>query len=381
MKNQFVMLSLAACIGAALFQGLQNMSWMAAADAQNRSSTDNGVSTSAFRPLDEYTTEERVNISVYEQSNRGVVNINTRSFRPDFFFMVEVPSEGAGSGSVLDKEGHVLTNHHVIEGAREIMVTLFNGQSYEAQVVGSDPPNDTAVLRIDATADELFPIPLKTTPLRVGQNVYAIGNPFGLERTLTVGIVSSLNRTLQSPNGRTMKSIIQIDAALNRGNSGGPLLNTQGKMIGMNTAIASTTGENTGVGFAIPSTTLRRVVPQLILHGRVIRPDIGIVRVGEADTGLVVVAVTPGGPADRAGLRGYRLVRERIRQGAFLYERTRIDRDHADMILSADGEPIKTRDELLDAVETKKPGDVLRLNVLRGGQQETVDVVLGEDGS
>ena len=380
MKRQFLMLSVSACVGAALFQGIQSVSWMSAADAQIRSSQTDPAK-SAFRPLNEYTAEERVNISVYEQSNRGVVNINTRSFRPDFFFMVEVPSEGAGSGSILDKEGHVLTNHHVIEGAREIMVTLFNGQSYEAQVVGSDPPNDMAVLKIDAPVDELFPIPLKTTPLRVGQNVYAIGNPFGLERTLTVGIVSSLNRTLQSPSGRTMKSIIQIDAALNRGNSGGPLLNSQGRMIGMNTAIASSIGENTGVGFAIPSTTLRRVVPQLIQHGRVIRPNIGIVRVGETEAGLLVVAVTPGGPADQAGLRGFRQVRERIRRGAFLMERTRIDRDHADMILSADGKAIKTRDDLLEVVETKKPGDVLRLTVLRSGQQETVDVVLGEDGS
>ena len=212
MKKQFLTLSLSACVGAALFQAIQSVSWMSAADAQIRSSQTDPAK-SAFRPLNEYTAEERVNISVYEQSNRGVVNINTRSFRPDFFFMVEVPSEGAGSGSILDKEGHVLTNHHVIEGAREIMVTLFNGQSYEAQVVGSDPPNDMAVLKIDAPDDELFPIPFKTTPLRVGQNVYAIGNPFGLERTLTVGIVSSLNRTLQSPSGRTMKSIIQIDAA------------------------------------------------------------------------------------------------------------------------------------------------------------------------
>ena len=157
---------------------------------------------------------------------------------------------------------------------------------------------------------------------------------------------------------------------LNRGNSGGPLLNSQGRMIGMNTAIASSIGENTGVGFAIPSTTLRRVVPQLIQHGRVIRPNIGIVRVGETDAGLLVVAVTPGGPADQAGLRGFRQVRERIRRGAFLMERTRIDRDHADMILSADGKAITTRDDLLEVVETKKPG---RCPTLDGSAQWSTD--------
>jgi S1-C subfamily serine protease len=207
---------------------------------------------------DGLTAEERVNIAVYEKVNRSVVNITTRLTRPEMLFLLEPPSEGAGSGSILDYEGHILTNYHVIEGAQEIRVTLFNGQTFEAGLIGADPVYDTAVLRIEAPRELLFPLELgDSSALLVGQKVYAIGNPFGLERTMTVGIISSLNRTLPSRTGRTMKSIIQIDAALNRGNSGGPLLDSRGQLIGMNTAIASSTGENTGVASPSPSTTSR----------------------------------------------------------------------------------------------------------------------------
>jgi S1-C subfamily serine protease len=325
------------------------------------------------------TPEERVNITVYETANRSVVNITTQSVHLNFFLMAETPSQGTGSGSVLDKQGHILTNQHVIDGAEQIVVTLFTGESYEAQVVGQDLPNDTAILRIDAPADQLVPVALETSPaLRVGQRVYAIGNPFGLERTMTVGIISSLNRSLRSRSGRLMESIIQIDAALNQGNSGGPLLNSRGRLIGMNTAIASRSGENTGVGFAIPATTLSRIVPELIEHGKVIRPDIGITRILETDQGVVIVAVTPEGPAARAGLRGYRVVPEQFQRGPFLYERRRIDRSYADVIVAVDDAPVRTRDELLAVVEKKKPGEVVRLTILRDGQQQMVAVRLGE---
>ena len=323
------------------------------------------------------TAEEKINIAVYEKANRGVVNITTRIIRPDFF-LVEEASEGAGSGSILDKQGHILTNFHVVENAREVYVTLFNGETYEAAPVGLDPQNDMAVLRIEAPMEVLFPIEIGgSNRLRVGQKVIAIGNPFGLERTMTVGIVSSLNRTLPSKNGRTMKSIIQIDAALNRGNSGGPLLNTRSQLIGMNTAIASRTGENTGVGFTIPVSTIRRVVPQLIENGRVIRPDIGIARVYETGSGLVIHTLRPGGPAEQAGLRGFRVIRERRRRGPIIYEQTRIDPNYADTIITVDEQPVQTADDFLSMIEAKQPGDKVTLSILRENQPQRVTLQLG----
>ncbi len=325
------------------------------------------------------TAEEQVDIAVYERTNRGVVNITTQVVHANFFLMVEIPSQGTGSGSVLDKQGHILTNHHVIDGAEDVRVTLFNSESYEAKVVGHDVQNDIAVLRIDAPPEYLFPIDLgQSTQLRVGQHVYAIGNPFGLERTMTVGIISSLDRSLRSPSGRMMKSIIQIDAALNSGNSGGPLLDSRGRLIGMNTAIASSTGQNTGVGFAIPANSLGRVLPELIQHGKVIRPDLGVARIHETERGVVIVALVPGGPAERAGLRGFRLVREQNRRGPFLVERTRVDRSYADTIIAVDGEKVQTKDELLAAIEKRRPGQVVRLTVVREERQVLVAVQLGE---
>ncbi len=324
------------------------------------------------------TEEERVNIGVYERTNRSVVNITTKLARTDQFWFFELaPPQGAGSGSVLDKQGHVLTNNHVIDDAEEIQVTLYNGESFHAQLVGQDPLNDIAVLRIDAPSEVLHPIPRgQSAKLFVGQKVYAIGNPFGLERTLTVGIISSLNRSLRSQAGRMMKSIIQIDAALNRGNSGGPLLDTQGQLIGMNTAIASVTGENTGVGFAIPASTLERVVPELITNGRVIRADPGIARVYETDQGLIVAKVVAGGPAERAGLRGFRLVQQTQRRGALLLQRQFVDRSSADTIVAVDGRRLTSADAFLEQVEAKRPGDQVLLAVVRDGREIIVPLVL-----
>src|SRR4029450_3920288 len=186
--------------------------------------------------LDDFTPEERTNILVYERANRSVVHITTKATQRELLF--DVPAEGTGSGSVLDKGGHILTNYHVVEGATEVRVTLANGESFDASLVGYDPPNDMAVLKVNAPPEMLAPMQLgDSSRLRVGQTVFAIGNPFGLERTMTTGIISSLNRSLPTRSGGRMKSIIQIDAALNRGNSGGPLLDTRGRLIGMNTAI------------------------------------------------------------------------------------------------------------------------------------------------
>ena len=324
------------------------------------------------------TPEEMVNIRVYDRVNRSVVHITTKSVSREMFFTLEAPTEGSGSGSVLDRRGHILTNYHVIEGANETRVTLFNGDTYRAGLVGRDPVNDIAVLKIDAPPNDLFPVEMgESSNLSVGQKVLAIGNPFGLDRTLTVGILSSLNRILPSRAGRDMKSIIQIDAALNSGNSGGPLLNSSGLVIGMNTAIASPSGANAGVGFAIPVNTIQRVVPDLIEHGRVLRPVIGIASVHESERGLKIIDVTPGGPAQRAGLRGFRLVRSRERRGGFILDQTYLDRDHADLIVAVDGRHITTGDELLEIVESKQPGDRLVVRVLRDGRHLDVTVTLG----
>ncbi len=328
---------------------------------------------------DAYSPEEIVNISVYERCNRGVVNISTRSIRVErLFFASEV--EGSGSGSVIDKKGHILTNFHVVEGAESINVTLDSGESYPAALLGSDPDNDIAVLRIDASEDRLHPITISdSSNLRVGQRIFAIGNPFGLERTMTDGIISSLNRQLPSRNRRTMKAIIQIDAALNQGNSGGPLLNTRGELIGMNTAIATSTGDSAGIGFAIPAATIRRVVPQLIQYGYVSRPTIGILRVEEKENGLRIVELTPGGPAESAGLKGYSVIMRRFRRNNAIIQQPSIDPSQADLIVGCNGQRILTADDLLSIIENKRPGEVVTISVLRGGKIVNVPVTLGEN--
>jgi S1-C subfamily serine protease len=324
-----------------------------------------------------FTPEERTNIAVYEAVNRSVVNINTKATVATGLLLIEMPSEGAGSGIVLDRQGHLLTNFHVVEGAKEIQVLLYDGSSHPAAVVGFDPATDVAVIKVDAPADLLQPVAFGTSnDLRVGQRVFAIGNPFGLERTLTTGIISSLNRSLPTRTGRTIKSIIQTDAAINPGNSGGPLLDSGSRLIGMNTAIASRTGQSAGVGFAIPVGTLARIVPQLIERGKVIRPDAGISRVYQSDAGLVVATLTAGGPAERAGLRGFKVVRERRRQGPFTMEFERVDRSGADLIVAVGGQAVRTADDFLSAVESKNPGDQVLITVQREGHRLDIPVVL-----
>ena len=320
------------------------------------------------------TQEETVNVAVYERVNKSVVNITTKGARIDRFFFMEVPSEGTASGSVIDKAGHILTNFHVVEDARAVVVTLFDGTTHDASFVGADPVNDIAVIKIDVSPDVLFPVIFgNSSPLRVGMRVYAIGNPFGLERTLTTGVISSLNRSLQIHGNRTVKSIIQIDAAINPGNSGGPLLDTHGRLIGINTAIASKTGQSSGVGFAIPVNLASRVVPQLITHGRVIRPEVGIRGVYETERGLLITQLVPGGPAEKAGLRGPRVIRKT--RGPFVFER--VDLSAADLVVAVDGEDIETWDDFLSVVERKRPGDRISVSVIREGYRIDILVLLG----
>ncbi len=326
------------------------------------------------------TPDEQVNVSVYEKTNRSVVNISTLTLRPDGWLLRPVPSEGNGSGSVIDKSGHILTNNHVISDARQVVVTLFNEESYPAKLVGADPINDIAVIKIDAPPEQLFPIALGDSgALRVGLRVFALGNPFGLDRTMSTGIIASLNRTLEVQENWVIKSIIQIDASINPGSSGGPLLDTQGRLIGMNTAIATgdsrSMRQSAGIGFSIPVNLISRVIPELIQHGRVIRGDLGITHVTEADDGLRIARLKPGGAAERAGIRDAKVTRQR--QGPFVFER--IDRSTADVITAVDGEPVSTAAEFLGMIEQKKPGEVVELTILREGKSINIVVTLGGD--
>lgn len=325
------------------------------------------------------TPEELTNIRVYDGANRGVVNVLTKTVSHDGFFMLPTPAEGAGSGAVLDKQGHVLTNYHVVEDAREVWVTLPGGKDpFKGEVIGKDEDNDIAVVKIDAPPSELFPVPIGASDnLRVGQRVYTLGNPFGLEGTLTTGIISNLNRTLPSRTGREMKSIIQTDAAMNPGNSGGPLLDTSGRMIGMNVAIATKTGQNAGLGFAIPINRIRQIVPQLIERGKVVRADIGIVAVKEMDKGLQIVQVNKGGAAERAGLQGWKNVRRRVTRGPLVYDVERQDPSGADIVVAVNGQQVESAAAFLEKIEDHQPGEQVVLTILRQGRQIQVPVTLG----
>ena len=329
---------------------------------------------SAVGPRGGLTAEEAVRVAVYESANRGVVNVDTTATRRDRFALLEFESEGSGSGAVIDRRGHVLTNLHVVEAADVIEVTLYDGETYPAAVVGADPVGDLAVIRVDAPAESLFPIPLGNGEnLKVGQSAFAIGNPFGLERTMSAGIISSLDRSLKIRDGRTVRGIVQTDAAVNPGNSGGPLLDSRGRLIGVNTAIASNSGQSAGISFAVPASLIRRVLPQLIKYGRAVRPETGITKVFRVPGGLLVLELTPGGPAERAGLRGPLVTRER-RYGLMM---EKIDRSKADLIVALDGVSVENRDDFLGEVERHEPGDVVTLTVRRDGRPVQVPLTLG----
>ncbi|MCL2710562.1 MAG: trypsin-like peptidase domain-containing protein [Planctomycetaceae bacterium] len=326
----------------------------------------------------ELQPSERVAIQVYERCNRSVVNLDTQT-TVNIFLFGQVDEPGAGSGIVLDKEGHILTNRHVIANVDAVKVTLFNGNSYEAKLVGSDPITDLAIIWIDAPPEALFPITFgDSSKLLVGQQIFAIGNPFGLERTLTSGLISSLNRSMPSRVPyRSIRGLIQTDAAINPGNSGGALLDTQGRLIGINTAIASRSGGSHGVGFAIPSRTILRIVPQLLKNGKVIRGEIGIDTVqrlsrdlpnGGTIHGLWVTQLAEKGPAEKAGLRVPRIIRT--------VRGPQRDPNTGDLITAADGVQIGKVDDFTAVIDERAPGDSVVLDVFREGSMIKVTIVL-----
>jgi S1-C subfamily serine protease len=317
--------------------------------------------------------DELDNIRIYKSANRAVVNIASVTASEDVYLNL-VPDKGDyGSGIVISNDGFILTNHHVINSATSVRVTLYDGSTYPAALVGEDKTNDLAVIKIAPGNKNLSTIPFgDSSGLQVGQRCLAIGNPFGLDRTLTIGIVSSLGRTLKTETGRLIKGVIQTDAAINPGNSGGPLLDSSGHLIGITTAIWSPTGQSSGIGLAIPINIAKQIVPELIAHHHVIRPDIGIEAMEATDLGLMVVRLDPDGPSAKAGLSGPKLVI--YRDGPFNFQT--VDRSLADVITGVDNNPVHSADDLLSYVEKKKPGQVVTLTVLRAGRLLKIPVKL-----
>lgn len=325
-------------------------------------------------PAAPLTSEELSTIKIFEDSAPSVVFISTKATRRDYFSRNVMEIErGQGTGFIWDENGHIVTNLHVLAGGNAWEVTLQDQTTYDAELVGYHEDKDLAVIRIDAPKSALKPLPLGTTrDLKVGQKVLAIGNPFGLDQTLTTGVVSALNRTMRSLNQRLIEGVVQTDAAINPGNSGGPLLDGSGRLIGVNTQIYSTSGASAGIGFAIPVDEVNRVVPQLITHGKVIRPVMGVGIDQNSDIhrqlkrkgieGVLVLNVSPGGPADKAGIQPTR----RARRGILL----------GDIITAVDGTQVKNADDLFRLLDRHKPGDQVKVTVLRQEGEKDLSVTL-----
>lgn len=334
--------------------------------------SDGGVRTVTARG--DLAADERATIELFEKSRDSVVFISTARLVQDIWTrnVFAIP-RGTGSGFIWDDAGHVVTNFHVIEGASEATIKLADGRDYKAALVGVSPAHDIAVLRIGVGFKRPPPVPIGTShDLKVGQKVFAIGNPFGLDWTLTTGIVSALDRSLPSENGPVIQHLIQTDAAINPGNSGGPLLDSAGRLIGINTAIYSPSGASVGIGFAVPVDTLMRVVPQIIAQGKYIRPTLGIEvdeRLNERITvmldieGVVVFRVKPGSAADQAGLKGATLTPD----GGIIPK---------DVIVAVQGKRVDSVSKLLAMIDDFSVGDTVQLTVVRDGKTREVDVVL-----
>ena len=298
------------------------------------------------------TSDENNNIRIYREVSPSVVFVTNTQLRRRLFSLnvMEAPA-GSGTGFVWSKNGLIVTNYHVIHAANRINITLTNGNSYEAELVGAAPEKDIALLRINAPNESLVPIPLgNSNALSVGRKVLAIGNPFALDTTLTVGVVSALEREIQSPANRTIKNVIQTDAAINPGNSGGPLLNSMGELVGVNTAIYSPSGGSAGIGFAIPVNTVSKIVPQLLEHGRLYRPVLGVETMPDRWAtqlrvkGVAITSVVRGSGADRAGMVGVR--EDRLGKLHF-----------GDIVIAINDDEVVSNDSLLSALEKYKPGD------------------------
>jgi S1-C subfamily serine protease len=323
---------------------------------------------------------EKENVRIYRAAAPAVANIVTRTVEYDFFFNA-VPTEGAGSGFVIDVDGHILTNYHVVQGAETIEVTLGDQSRYKAKFIGADSRNDIALIQIDPRGRKLSPLPLgDSRALLVGQRVLAIGNPFGFQSTLTTGVVSSLGRTVQTSDTTYIDEAIQTDAAINRGNSGGPLLNSHGEVIGINSAIFSPSGTAAGIGFAIPVNTARRVANDLITKGRVrhatlgaegraLWPDLAEALKLPVKQGVLIERVAPGGPAAQAGIRGG------TRSVLAGLQELRIG---GDILVAVDGKAVTTQVDLNLLLNRAQPGDTVTLTIIRAGKQFDVQVKLGE---
>lgn len=331
-------------------------------------------------------TDEKNNQEVYRALNAGVVNITSTVILRDWFFEA-YPSQGSCSGSIIDREGRILTNNHCVDGAQKLVVTLANKNDYQAEVIDVDPDNDLAVIKIKAPAAELTVVPLgNSKEVFVGQKVLAIGNPFGFDRTLTTGIVSGLSRPIRSEStDRLINGVIQTDAAINPGNSGGPLLNSHGQMIGINTMIISPSGAkggSVGIGFAVPVDTAKRVINDVLQYGRVRKPKLGIINPFQVTAqvarvlnlpvkeGLLVIELVPGGPAARAGVHGPTSEIEFANGQTFPVG--------GDIIIGIDGQPVKSRDDLDGVVNSKNIGDKVQLEVMRGNRKLSMSVELAE---
>ena len=319
-------------------------------------------------------SDEQNNIEVYRMLSPGVVFIHSTSYARDFLGYVE-PQEGSGSGSIIDEQGDILTNYHVIEGAQKLSVSLGGQKDYAARIVGGDPDTDLAIIRlIERPTGPITVVPLgDSDKLEVGQKVLAIGNPFGLDRTLTTGVISGLQRPIRARNGRLIEGAIQTDASINPGNSGGPLLDSHGRMIGINSQILSPSGTSAGVGFAVPISIAKRVVPQILQTGQVRRPKLGISkRDVEAfrnqvdlpvSDGVLILQVARGSGAAAAGLRGLQLTENG-------------DAELGDIILGINGEKVANSDDLFRALDKHQVGETVQVQILRNGKRMTVPVRL-----
>jgi S1-C subfamily serine protease len=330
----------------------------------------------AVAPRGALGADEQANIELFRRVSPSVVHITTLATQRDMFGMnaMQVP-RGTGTGFVWDAQGHIVTNFHVIQGGSGASVTMNDQTNFPAKLVGAFPDRDLAVLKIDAPAAKLPPIAVGTSrDLLVGQRVYAIGNPFGLDQTLTLGIVSALNREIESFNGRTIRGVVQTDAAINPGNSGGPLLDSAGRLIGVNTQIASPSGASAGIGFAIPVDEVNRIVPRLIRDGRFVRPALGVTAASpnlnrslNLPRGVALVQVSANGPAARAGLQVFR----RERGGDIV---------QGDVITAINDEPVRDLDDMLEQLERRAPGESVTLTLWRAGQtrKQAVSLAAGE---